>query len=294
VTDRHGQPSPIGVAGEIYIGGDLLARGYHGRPDATAERFLPDPFGRAAGGRLYRTGDSARYRSNGELEFLGRMDQQIKIRGYRVELGEIESVLRQHESVRDAVVVMDRSSNQTTRLAGYFVARNGGDPGAHELRSFLRAKLPEYMVPAVFLKLAALPLTPNGKVDRKSLPPLDAAPSDLEASYVAPRSELERTVARVWQEVLKIDRTGVHDNFFELGGHSLLLIQLRARLAEALGKPISMVELFKYPTIDSYSRYLTSEAPPPFAAENGRGAAVDRRLAKKRRRQRRQTAENNE
>jgi amino acid adenylation domain-containing protein len=289
LTDRYMKPVPIWVAGEIYIGGELLARGYNRQPALTAERFVPDPFG-PPGSRLYKTGDSARYRSDGELEFLGRMDGQIKIRGYRVELGEIESALRKHEAIRDAVVVPDGLSKATARLVAYIVPKEGVELASNEVRSFLRTRLPEYMVPSVLLTIAALPLTPNGKVDRKALPPVEALRAETEILYVPPRNELEQVVARVWQEVLQVEQVGMHDNFFELGGHSLLLIQLRGKLAEALARPISMIELFQYPTIDSYARYLSNEASDEAAAPADTEAAVDRRLAKKRRRSRRQTA----
>jgi len=238
LVDRDGELAPLGVAGELLIGGDGLARGYHGRPDLTAERFVPDPFG-APGTRLYRTGDLARRLPDGTLEFLGRIDFQVKVRGFRIELGEIEAVLASHPAVRECVVVA-RKDDGDTMLVAYVV----GD--ASELRSFLGGKLPPYMVPAAFVTLPALPLSPNGKVDRKALP----APERQETgSFTAPTDPTEELVAGVWAEVLRIDRVGVHDSFFELGGHSLLGTQVVSRIREVLGVELPLRRLFEAPTV---------------------------------------------
>ncbi|HEV7667183.1 MAG TPA: amino acid adenylation domain-containing protein [Thermoanaerobaculia bacterium] len=276
VVDSALQPTPVGVPGELLIGGAGLARGYRGRPDLTAERFIPDPFAKTSGARLYRTGDLARWLGDGELEFLGRIDHQVKVRGYRIELGEIEAALEQHPALRAAVVVVREDSPGDQRLTAYVVA--GGASVEHGelppvLRRHLRAKLPEYMVPSAFVLLPELPLLPNGKVDRRSLPApaataaLDAEPSKPSA---APKSRLEAIIADAWRGVLNVERMGVHDNFFDLGGHSLLLAQVHLRLRESLpddlGARLSMVELFQHPTIAALARHLR---PEPVSGTSG-------------------------
>ena len=213
------------MAGELYIGGSGVARGYHGHPGATAARFLPDPFG-APGGRLYRTGDRGRWRKDGVLELLGRIDHQVKVRGFRIELGEVEAALRRHPAVREAVVVAREDSRGKKRLVGYVVPRPAEELGLAELRRWLQTALPEPMIPSAFVKLETLPLSSNGKVDRDALPDPGPTPLDAGAEYVAPRSPLEETIARVWAEVLEVERVGVHDDFFDLGGHSLQSVQL--------------------------------------------------------------------
>jgi len=240
---------PIGAAGNLYIGGVGLARGYLNRPDLTAEKFIPDPFGGDPGARLYNTGDLARHLPDGGIEFLGRADHQVKIRGFRIELGEIESVLRQHPAVRESIVVAEEDPPGEKRLVAYVVARRELSPTGNELRSFLNAKLPEYMVPAVFVPLDALPLMPNGKVDRRALPATGRTRPELEKGFVAPRTPVEELLADIWAQVLKIERVGIHDNFFELGGHSLLATQAVSRMREAFAVEIPLRRLFEMPTV---------------------------------------------
>ncbi|MBD0319648.1 MAG: LLM class flavin-dependent oxidoreductase, partial [Gemmatimonadetes bacterium] len=255
VLDRQLQPVPVGVAGELLIGGAGVVRGYLGRPELTAERFIAHPF--RSEGRLYRTGDLARFRPDGTVEFLGRIDHQIKIRGYRIELGEIESLLNAHPAVREAVVVVREDVPGDKRLVAYLVARAGAEIDAAELREILRAQLPEYMVPAHFVVMAALPLTPNAKVDRKALPAPDrAAPAAEAAEYQAPASELERAVAEIWAEVLGVERVGIRDNFFDLGGHSLLTVRVHSRLRATVARNVTITDLFRFPTIQTLVGHL--------------------------------------
>ena len=216
---RHLQPVPIGVPGEIHIGGVALARGYLNRPELTAERFIPCPFADLPGERLYKTGDLARYRADGTLEYLGRIDNQVKIRGFRVELGEAEYVLRQSSAVR-ATVVVAREDHGIQKLVAYVVPE-AETPTVSTLRNHLQRYLPGYMVPSAFVFLGALPLTPNGKVDRKALPAPDTSRPAMEQSYVAPRTPAEKTMVEIWEVVLDLEQVGVHDDFFALGGHSL-------------------------------------------------------------------------
>ena len=277
ILDRNLQPKPIGQPGELYIGGDGLARGYLHSPDLTAERFVPHPF--AQGQRLYRTGDLARWLPEGQIEYLGRIDHQIKIRGFRIELGEIEAVLLQHADVREAVVIVREDTPGEKRLAAYVVPdknkeqankeQRGTDDSSdtcslfsvlgspQELRSFLKERLPDYMVPAAFVLLDELPLTPNGKIDRSALPLPDSLRPELSDSFVAPRSEIERTIAAIWQSALNVPRVGVHDNFFDLGGHSLLLAQVHSKLRESY-PDVSLIDLFKYPTISALTSHLSA------------------------------------
>ncbi|WP_244121399.1 non-ribosomal peptide synthetase/type I polyketide synthase [Burkholderia gladioli] len=230
ILDAGGEPVPVGVTGEIFIGGAGVARGYLNRPSLTAERFVPDPFG-ATGARMYRTGDLARYEADGNIVYLGRNDEQVKLRGFRIELGEIGAMLGAHPGVRDAVVVMREEADGDRRLVGYYTSDEGRDPGLEVLRAHLKASLPDYMVPSALLKLDVFPLTPNGKLDRKALP----QPGETSGSgnYVEPEGEIETRLARIWREVLKVERVGRHDNFFELGGHSLLAIGLIERMRQA-------------------------------------------------------------
>jgi surfactin family lipopeptide synthetase A len=243
LLDRDRQPVPVGVVGEMYIGGMGVARGYLNRPELTAEKFLPDPFSNRRGARLYRTGDLARYQSDGRLVFLGRTDDQVKIRGYRFELGEIEAALGQHPAVHNAVVLAREDTPGDKRLVAYIVPTLGMSPTSSDLRRFLEAKLPAYMVPSAFVLLDSLPLTPNGKVDRRTLPAPEQARSEFEATFVAPHTSMEWLVAGVWQEVLRVERLSVYDNFFDIGGHSLTSIQAIARLAKRLGVRLSPRDL---------------------------------------------------
>ena len=280
VLDRAQRLVPIGVSGELCIGGAGLARGYHGRPAQTAERFVPNPYGVAGGERLYRTGDLARYLPDGNIEFLGRVDEQVKVRGFRIEPGEIETVLGQHEGVREAVVVARPDGHGGNRLVAY-VVESERPTTTGELRRHLKNTLPEYMIPSAFVTLEALPLTPNGKVDRRRLPETDGVRPELEEAYVAPRSELERGIAGVWQEALKVEKVGVHDNFFNLGGHSLLIVQVNSKLREVLQAEVSIIEMFKYPTVSALAEHLSREvmaapAPSPRNSAQTRLEAMDR------------------
>ncbi len=258
VLDRSGGPAPVGVPGELHVGGSGLARGYLNRPEITAERFVPDPFGGARGARLYRTGDLVRWRPDGELEFLGRVDHQVKIRGFRIELGEVEAALRAHDGIRDTAVTVLRTPQGDSRLVAYLVM-NGEPADRAELRRFLLARLPEYMVPVLYLDLPALPLTPSGKVDRRALPEPRGERPDTGASgagYVAPRTELERAIAAVWRDLLGIDQVGIEDNFFDLGAHSLLIVRAHGRLREALGRELTVIDLFRNPSVGALARHL--------------------------------------
>jgi amino acid adenylation domain-containing protein/non-ribosomal peptide synthase protein (TIGR01720 family) len=261
VLDERLNPVPVGMPGELLIGGDGLARGYVNRPDLTADRFVPNPFAKTPGERLYKTGDLVRYRADGAIEFIGRIDNQVKIRGFRVELGEIEQVLLEHPLVQQAVVVAPLDGAGTRRVVAYVVPRataNGGAVNWDSIRAHTRERLPEYMVPSAFVELAAIPVTPNGKVDRRALPEVQAE-RQLSESFVAPRSALESQVAAVWREVLGIQQVGIRDNFFDLGGHSLLLMKVHANLLEALGRELPIVALFEHPTIEALARHLDRE-----------------------------------
>jgi amino acid adenylation domain-containing protein len=259
LVDSFLQPVPIGVLGELYIGGVNLARGYMGRPDLTAERFVPDPFSAQPGARLYKTGDLARYLADGNIEFIGRMDNQVKIRGYRIELGEIEAVLNQHPQVRECVVMAEPDKSGSNRLIAYIVAAGETAPKVEELRSFLRQKLPEYMVPSAFVSLDAMPLTPGRKIDRRALPSMTGIRPDLEAAFVPPRNKMEKSIAEIWKQVLGLEQVGVHDNFFDLGGHSLLMGQVFDKLQKIVDGKLSMVELLEHPTISSLARFLNKD-----------------------------------
>ena len=234
VLDARLEPVPAGVPGELYLGGVQVARGYLGRPEQTGERFIPDLFSDSPGARLYRTGDLVRWQAEGNLEYLGRLDNQVKLRGFRIELGEVESVLAQHPAVQQAVVLAREDRPGDKRLVAYVTGREGR-PEAGVLRDFLRQKLPEYMVPSAFVALDALPLTPNGKVDRKALPAPDRTTAGSEV-FVTPRDALELELVRIWEELLGVQPISVTGNFFELGGHSLLAVQLTARIRESTGE----------------------------------------------------------
>ncbi len=252
--DSREQPVPIGVPGELWIGGAGVARGYLDRPELTAERFIADPFSSDPTARLYRTGDLVRYQPDGNLEYLQRIDNQVKVRGFRIELGEIETLLAQHPAIVEAVVIVREDSPDERRLVGYFVPQPSfvqpdDQPLIPQLRRSLKEKLPDYMVPTTFMALEAMPLTPNGKVDRKALPIPDSARPELEDQYVAPRTEIEQQIAEIWGQVLNLEQIGIHDNFFELGGYSLLAIQIVSRLRKVLQVEIPLPSLFEVPTV---------------------------------------------
>jgi natural product biosynthesis luciferase-like monooxygenase protein len=258
VLDGGLAPVPVGVPGELFIAGDGVVRGYLNRPELTAERFVRDPHAARQAARMYRTGDVARFRDDGAIEFLGRSDHQVKIRGYRIELGEIETALNQQPAVREGVVVAREDTPGDQRLVAYLVPE-GKEPSSGDLRDALRAKLPEYMVPAHFVVLDKLPLTPNGKIDRKALPAPDAVAPRAEAQYVAPESDLEQAIVDAWRETLGVQKVGVRDNFFDLGGHSLLVVRLHRRLQPVVPRPLSITDLYRFPTIASLAEHLTAE-----------------------------------
>ena len=258
ILDPQLQPVPIGVAGELHIGGDGLARGYLNRPELTQAKFIPNPFSSDKSARLYKTGDLARYRPDGNIEFLGRIDHQVKIRGFRIELGEIEAVLSNHPQIQQAVVIALEDRPASKRLVAYVVADPSQAPTLRELHQFLQNVLPHYMVPSAFVTLHSLPLTPNGKIDRQSLPTPD--PSQLsEVNFVPPRNALEQNLVKIWEEVLEIFPIGVRDNFFEIGGHSLLAAPLMARIHEKFGKSLSLATLFQGPTIEQLAIVLLQQ-----------------------------------
>ena len=245
VLDQRLEPAPIDVGGEIYVGGAGVAWGYLNKPELTAERFVPDAFSDEPGARLYKSGDLARHLANGDLEYLGRKDQQVKIRGFRIELGEIEATLKQQPFVRDAVVISANDAAGEVRLVGYVVLAEAQRVTVSELRNLLKERLPDYMVPATFVRLDELPLTTNGKLDRRALPQPDGSRAELEAEYVAPRTELEQMIATCWQEVLQVEKVGVYDDFFDLGGHSLLATRIITRLNKAFELELSVMHIFK-------------------------------------------------
>ena len=258
ILDGQGGPVPVGVTGELYIGGAGVARGYLNRPELTAEKFVKDRFVDEPGARMYRTGDLGRWLKDGNIEFVGRNDHQVKIRGFRIELGEIEARLAEHPGVREAVVIAREDTPGDKRLVAYYTAavpgggeegeREGTVIGSEQLRSHLSTRLPEYMVPAAYVRLESLPLTPNGKLDRKGLP---APEADAYATrgYEAPQGEIEEKLAEIWAEVLKLERVGRQDNFFELGGHSLLAVRMVNRLRQVLGVEVSIRDVFAYPVL---------------------------------------------
>ncbi len=250
IVDREMGLVPAGMSGELCVGGVGVGRGYLYDARRTAESFVPDPFGKVEGGRLYLTGDLCRYLPDGNLEFLGRIDDQIKLRGFRIELGEIEAVLRAHDEVREALVEARHLESGTQQLVAYLVPKTaGGEEQLQELRIYLRERLPEYMVPAVFVKLEAMPLTPNGKVDRRGLPD-PALHLGNGSGFIAPRSQTERELAEVWGQLLQIERIGVRDNFFDLGGHSLMATQLASRIINRFAVDLKLQDIFNAPTIE--------------------------------------------
>jgi amino acid adenylation domain-containing protein len=255
ILDGRQEPVPVGVAGELYIGGAGVARGYLNQEELTAKRFVKDPFVEEAGARMYRTGDLGRWLEDGTIEFLGRTDYQVKIRGFRIELGEIEARLLEHESVGEAVVVVREDGGGEKRLIAYYSSREGEEVNAEELRRELMEKLPEYMVPAAYVQLERMPLTGNGKVDRKGLPEPEGEAYAV-SGYEEPQGEIEKQVAEIWAEVLKVERVGRHDNFFALGGHSLLAVQTISQIRQALKVEVSISDLFERPILASLGEHI--------------------------------------
>jgi amino acid adenylation domain-containing protein len=289
ILDRNMQPAPVGIPGELYIGGIQVGRGYLNKPELTSERFIPDPFSKNTKAKLYKTGDSCRYLPDGNIEYLGRLDFQVKIRGNRIELGEIEALLGQHPAVREAVVTAREDTPGDKRLAAYITLKPDQKITNGELRDYIRQKLPDFMVPSYFIILDRLPLTPNQKVDRKGLPVPERDKVKSEAAYIAPRSELQRTIADIWKQVLNIPKIGVNDNFFELGGHSLLLVRVYYKLSELIDKKLTLTDLFKYPTVGTLAEYLAGGKEEAGAAQESVKRAEARRAAIQQRRQTKQS-----
>jgi natural product biosynthesis luciferase-like monooxygenase protein len=256
VLDKNRQPVPVGVAGELYIGGKGVARGYLNRPELTQERFVPNPFNPDPAARLYRTGDLVRYRTDGNIEFLGRVDFQVKVRGYRIELGEIETILSRHESVREAVIIAREDTPGDKRLVAYLLAQPGEEPTAATLREHLLRHLPEYMVPSHFMTLAAFPLTPNRKVDRKALPAPAFGKAKGETTHAAPQSPTERTLLEIWQKVLHLSEVGMEDNFFDLGGNSLIAVALIGEIRSVFEADLPLIDLFRSPTVENLAKRI--------------------------------------
>jgi len=260
ILDRELEPAPTGVRGEIYISGRGVARGYLGAPDLTADRFIPDRFG-GKGERLYRTRDVGRRLPDGGIEFIGRADTQVKVRGYRVEPGEIEAVLNGHRSIKQSVVVASENGGGGKRLIGYVVGE--GELKNLELKQYVRERLPEYMVPETILTLKEMPLAANGKIDRKRLPSADASDRGREQEYLGPRTPVEEILVEIFQEELKLDRVGIHDNFFEIGGHSLLAIRVISQVRNTFDVEIGVKRIFEEPTVARLAEALTAQEPKP-------------------------------
>ena len=265
VLDPLLRPVPVGIPGELHLGGMGVARGYLNRADLTAEKFIPNPFSSQVGQRLYKTGDVVRYRSDGELQYLGRIDHQVKVRGFRIELEEVEQAIRSHENVSDAVVIATEDANSNNRLVAYVVAARDTELTGSEVREFLTRQLPAYMVPSAFAMLDSLPLMPNGKLDRQALPRVAAQRTDSETAFQPPRTFLEEALAKSWCGLLQLDRVSVHDNFFELGGHSLLGAKLISTLRRDMNVCLKLIDVFQSPTIASlaeliYQRQTEDEA----------------------------------
>jgi hypothetical protein len=285
VLDGRPELVPIGSEGELYIGGPGVARGYLGRDALTAERFVPNPFGADPGDRVYRTGDRVRFRPDGLLDFLGRMDQQVKVRGHRIELGEIEEALRRVPGVRDAAVIAREDVPGDVRLAAYVTASADAPQLAAGCVASLREWLPDVMIPSAVVVLDALPLTPNGKIDRQALPAPGASPPRSTRPVAPPEDDLQRQVAAIWADVLRAGSLGIDDNFFDLGGHSLLTMQVASRLGQMLGRPLPFTDLFRFPTIRGLARHLAggATAGAPSAVQTGDDRAAARRAARARR-----------
>ncbi|MEH1804049.1 non-ribosomal peptide synthetase [Nostoc sp.] len=284
ILDQNLQSVSIGEAGELYIGGDGLARGYLKRPDLTTEKFITHSFDNNLATRLYKTGDLARYLPDGNIEFLGRIDNQVKIRGFRIELGEIEREIAQHPNVREIVVLARQDEVGEKQLTAYIVPHYNSGYTHNKLRSFLQQRLPNYMVPSAFMMLESLPLTANGKVDRHKLPVPSRERPQLEQAYIAPQSDLERLLAGILSELLKIDRVGIDDNFFDLGATSISILQVAARVKQELGIELPAVKLFQYSTIGSLANYLDSNQNSQPSSDKLQNRAQRQQAARARRR----------
>jgi len=276
VLDRRLQLVPIGVTGSIYLAGAGLARGYRNRPDLTTEKFIPNPFSQQPGARMYDTGDLGRWNSQGELEYIGRSDHQVKIRGYRIELGEVEAVLHQHPGVRKAAVMAREDSPGDKLLVAYVLETQKNTVTPSELRTFVKQKLPQYMVPSSVIVMEAFPLTPNGKLNRKALPAPEDAPAERETSFVAPQTPTEKIIEGIWANLLKLKQVGVHDNFFDIGGHSLKAVQVVARVRDAFGIELPVRKVFENPTISALAQLIDGTDKPLAVAKTSRIVPVPR------------------
>ena len=284
ILDKHLQPVPIGVAGELHIGGEAPGRGYLKRPELTADKFIPDAFSARGGERLYKTGDLARYRADGAIEFLGRLDHQVKVRGMRLELGEVEAVLCQHPDVREAVILVQEITSGNKSLVAYVVSKQESAPTRDELRNYMGQMLPEYMVPAAFVILSELPLMPNGKLNRRALPSPEEFLSQPETAYILPETDVEQTIAAIWQKAFNVERVSIHSNFFDLGGNSLLMARVHSKLRGAFNRDIQLIELFKHSTIHSLAKYLGEAESARVLSDPGREQADRRKKLMRRRR----------
>ena len=271
VLDARLRPMPVGMTGELYIGGDGLAQGYYNRPELTAEKFIPNPFNHDPGARLYKTGDLVRWLPDGNLEFMGRADEQVKIRGYRVELGEIESVLAKHPAVKAAVALVPNEADK--RVVAYYVPAGHPAPSGIELRQFLQQHLPDYMVPAVLIALESLPMTPGGKTDRRALPDSNRFRPDMTKVFVPPRTAEEKSLTAIWSQVLRVEQVGIADDFFALGGHSLLAMQIISRVRDLCQVELPLRSLFEHPTVEGLAKLLQTEKAPLLPAIVPQGAA---------------------
>jgi len=279
ILDQNLLPVPVGIAGELMIGGAGVARGYLGRPELTAERFIHHPIHGDGAVRLYRTGDLARYLPDGNIELLGRLDHQVKIRGHRVELGEIEALLNEHPGVRESVVIAKEIANGDKRLVAYIVPREGEKPTRQQLRQFAQVRMPDYMVPAQVVFMAEFPQTPNRKIDRKALPVPEADDHELENAFESPATVTETAVAELWSELLSVERLGRRANFFEAGGHSLLAMQLVVRIHDRFGVDLPLKILFEHPTVAGLAEAIdalswSAAAKTPVPATEGREEVV--------------------
>ena len=276
VLDSGLQPVSSGEAGDLFIGGEGVARGYWQRTDLTAEKFLNDPF--RPGNRMYRTGDIARFLPDGNLEFLGRADFQVKLRGFRIEFGEIEAVLENQAGVGQAVVVAREFKPEDKRLVAYVVPKPGAELETADLRAALAATLPEYMVPSSLVLVASLPLTANGKIDRHALQNLSTLEKECDRAPDVPSNELERVIAQAWKEALGVDRVGLNENFFDLGAHSLIVAEVHIQLQQLLGRELSLVDLFQFPTVTALANHLNGEEAAPRASNRAERRLTARQL----------------
>ncbi len=259
ILDAWLHPVPVGIPGELYIGGDCLGQGYFENPELTEERFVPNPFNKESDEKLYKTGDLARFLPDGNIEYLGRLDQQVKIRGFRVEPAEIECVLDNHPAIQQSAVVAQEDSSGNKRLVAYVLMKPNSTIDNDDLRNYLQEKLPDYMIPSMFAKLDQLPLSPNKKIDRKALPHLDQLLIDLTNKYSAPRNQTEKVLVDIWENILDIKNIGIHDNFFDLGGHSLLATRIILRVRKAFQVKLPLRALFQNPTIAEFAEAVARE-----------------------------------